>query len=199
VGKLIFSAIESLDGYVADASGSFDWAMPDEEVHRAANELERSVGTYLYGRRMYEVMVAWETMGGDGELSEFIDEYATTWRAADKVVYSTTLAVASSERTRIERSFDPEAIRRMKSESARDISVGGPGLAAQAIAAGLVDEFMFFVTPVVVGGGIRSLPEGVRLDLELLEERRYGNGMVYLRYRSAGTSTPYREERSSHD
>ncbi len=184
MGKLIFSAIESLDGYVADASGSFDWAMPDEEVHRAANELERSVGTYLYGRRMYEVMVAWETMGGDGELPAFIDEYATMWRAAEKVVYSTTLASVSSERTWIERSFDPEAIRRMKSESTRDISVGGPGLAAQAIAAGLVDEFMFFVTPVVVGGGVRSLPEGVRLDLELLEERRYGNGMVYLRYRS---------------
>ena len=184
MGKLIFSAIESLDGYVADASGSFDWAMPDEEVHIAANELERSVGTYLYGRRMYEVMVAWEIMGGDGELPAFIDDYARMWRAADKIVYSTTLASVSSERTRIERAFDTAAIRRMKSESARDISVGGPELAAQAMAAGLVDEYMFFVAPVVVGGGTRSLPEGVRLDLELLEERRFGNGMVFLKYRA---------------
>ena len=170
---------------MADASGTFDWAKPDEALHSFVNDLERSVGTYLYGRRMYEVMVAWETMGTCGEPPSFIEDYARIWRAASKVVYSTTLDAVSSERTRIERAFDPEAIRRMKAECVADISVGGPNLAAQAISAGLVDEFQFFVVPVAIGGGIRSLPDGVRMDLELLNERRFDNGAVYLNYRTS--------------
>ncbi len=184
MAKLIYSALESLDGYVADESGRFDWATPDEAVHSFANGLERSIGTYLFGRRMYEVMVAWETMGTDGDEPAYIKEFARTWRAAEKIVYSTTLTEVASARTRIERAFDPEAIGRMKVEGAGDIAVGGPTLAAQAIAAGLVDEYHFFVTPVVIGGGIRSLPDGVRFDLELLDERRFSNGVVYLKYRS---------------
>lgn len=185
MAKLIYSAIESLDGYVADASGKFDWAEPDEAVHTLINDLERSVGTYLYGRGMYEVMVAWETLDNLGDQPRFIQDYAKIWRAADKIVYSTTLAAASSERTRVERAFDPGAIRRMKAEAVGDISVGGSNLAAQAIAAGLVDEYQFFVAPVAVGGGTRSLPDGVWLNLELVDERRFGNGMVYLSYSSA--------------
>jgi dihydrofolate reductase len=183
VAKLIYSAITSLDGYVADEDGNFDWAEPDEETHTFVNELERRVGTYLYGRRMYEVMGAWETM----DLSEqppFIWDYAEIWRAADKIVYSRTLETVSSARTRLERDFDPESIRRMKGLEGPDISVGGPDLAAQAIEAGLVDECHLFLTPIVVGGGKRSLPKGIRLKLELLDERRFGNGVVHLHYRS---------------
>jgi dihydrofolate reductase len=182
VAKLIYSAIASLDGYVADADGRFDWAEPDEEVHRFVNDLERSVGTSLYGRRMYEVMVFWETAGGADEPA-FVRDYAEIWRAADKIVYSKTLKNASSAKTRIERDFDPEAVRQLKATAGRDLTVGGPGLAGQALAAGLVDECQLFVAPVVVGGGTRSLPDGVRLDLELLDERRFGGGVVYLRYR----------------
>jgi dihydrofolate reductase len=185
MAKLIFSAIESLDGYVADEDGGFDWAEPDESVHTFVNDLERPVGTYLYGRRMYEVMVAWETLGGLGDQPSFIEDFARTWRAANKIVFSTTLDAPSSSRTRIERDFDPEAIRRMKAETVGDISVGGPSLAAQAIAAGLVDEYQLFVAPVAVGGGTRSLPAGLRLSLELKDERRFDNGMVYLNYRPA--------------
>jgi dihydrofolate reductase len=181
--KLIYSAITSLDGYVADEDGNFDWAAPDEEVHAFVNDLERPVGTYLYGRRMYEVMVAWETMPLADQPSS-IRDYAEIWRAADKVVYSTTLEKASSARTRIERNFDPEEVREMKASAGRDISVGGPDLAAQAIEAGLVDEYDVFVTPVVVGGGTRSLPNDVRVMLELLGERRFGNGVVHLHYRT---------------
>jgi dihydrofolate reductase len=183
MAKLINSAITSLDGYVADENGNFDWAEPDEEIHTFVNELERPVGTYLYGRRMYEVMVAWETM----DLSEqppFIREYAEIWRAADKIVYSKTLETISSARTRLERDFDPGSIRRMKAQARPDMSVGGPDLAAQAIEAGLVDECHLFLTPVLVGGGKRSLPNNVRLKLELLDERRFGNGVVHLHYRS---------------
>lgn len=183
MAKLVFSAIESLDGYVADEAGKFDWAMPDEAVHAFINDLERSVGTYLFGRRMYEVMAVWETLAEGGDQPAFIEDYANLWRAASKIVYSTTLDAVRSSRTRIEREFDPEAIRRMKTEVVADISVGGPNLAAQAIAAGLVDEFQLFVAPVVVGGGARSLPDGVRLNLELVDERRFDNGMVYLNYR----------------
>lgn len=184
MGKLVYSMIESLDGYVADAAGKFDWARPDEALHTFINDLERSAGTYLYGRRMYEVMAVWETLDRSGPVPPFIEDYARIWRAADKIVYSTSLRAVSSERTRLERAFDPEEIRRIKAESAADISIGGPGLASQAIAAGLVDEFQFFVTPVVVGGGTPSLPAGIRFDLELVDERRFGNGVVYLRYRS---------------
>jgi dihydrofolate reductase len=183
MAKLIFSAISSLDGYVADQDGNFDWAAPDEEVHTFVNDLERRVGTYLYGRRMYEVLVAWETMD-TAEEPPFVGDYAEIWRAADKIVYSRTLETASSARTRIERAFDPEAVREMKASSDRDISVGGPDLAAQAIKAGLVDEFHLFLTPIVVGGGTRSLPEDVRVKLELLDERRFGNGVVHLHHRT---------------
>jgi dihydrofolate reductase len=183
MAKLIYSAITSLDGYVADEDGNFDWAEPDEEVHTFVNELERSVGTYLYGRHMYDVMVAWETI----DLSDqpaFIRDYAEIWRASDKIVYSRTLETVSSARTQFERDFDPESIRRIKALAGHDISVGGPGLAAQAIEAGLVDECHLFLTPIVVGGGKRSLPNNVRLKLELVDERRFGNGVVHLHYRS---------------
>jgi dihydrofolate reductase len=179
--KLIYTAIMSLDGYVADEKGNFDWAEPDEEVHTLVNDLERPIGTYLYGRRLYEVMVAWETITDE---QPFIKDYAEIWRAADKIVFSKTLETVSSERTRIERTFDPDAVRKMKEAADRDISVGGPTLAAHAIQAGLVDEIHLFLAPVVVGGGARALPDGVRLPLELLDERRFGNGTVYLRYRS---------------
>jgi dihydrofolate reductase len=183
VAKLIYSAIASLDGYVADENGNFDWAAPDEDVHRFVNDLERPVGTYLYGRRMYEVMVFWETAGG-ADQRPFARDYAEIWRAADKIVYSKTLESVSSARTRIERDFDPDAVRRLKVSARRDLTVGGPGLAGQALEAGLVDECHFFLAPVVVGGGIRSLPDGARLDLELLDERRFDSGVVYLRYRT---------------
>lgn len=185
MAKLVFSTLQSLDGYVADDAGRFDWAEPDESVHTFINDLERGVGTYLLGRRMYEVMAVWETLGSEGDPPPYIEDYAHIWRAADKIVYSTNLDAVQTSRTRIERDFDPVVICRMKEEAAADISVGGPNLAAQAIAAGLVDEYQFFVVPVVVGGGTRSLPEGVRLDLELNEERRFDNGVVYLNYRSA--------------
>ena len=181
--KLIYSAITSLDGYVADERGNFDWAAPDEEVHTFVNDLERPVGTYLYGRRMYEVMVAWETVPL-ADLPWVERDFAELWRAADKVVYSTTLETVPSIKTRIERDFDPEAIRQMKAQARRDISVGGPDLAAQAIAAGLVDEIHLFLTPIVVGTGNRSLPNDVRVKLELLDERRFGSGMVHLHYRT---------------
>jgi dihydrofolate reductase len=182
MAKLIYSAIASLDGYVADRDGNWDWSVPDPEVHAVVNDQERSVGTYLYGRRMYEVMLAWETMATAGEPAEMRD-YAEIWRAADKLVYSTTLAQAASARTRIERRFDPEAVRALKDDAERDLSVGGPELAAHALRAGLVDELRLFLSPVSVGGGKRALPDGVRVDLELLDERRFANGAVALRYR----------------
>jgi dihydrofolate reductase len=182
MAKLIYSAISSLDGYVADADGKFDWAEPDEEVHRFANDLERPVGTHLYGRRMYDVMVYWETAGA-GQPA-FIKDFAEIWRAADKIVYSKTLETVSSAKTRIEREFDPEAVRQLKESTERDLTVGGPELAAHAIEAGLVDEYHLFLAPVVVGGGKPSLPDDVRVQLELLDERRFGNGTVHLHYRT---------------
>jgi dihydrofolate reductase len=184
MGRLIYSAIMSLDGYVADADGNFDWAAPDEEVHTFVNDLERPVGTYLYGRRMYEVMVYWETAHTLADQPPFTQDFAEIWQAADKIVYSKTLETVSSAKTRIERDFDPEAVRRMKAPAGRDITVGGPDLAAQAFRAGLVDECHLFVAPIVVGGGQQALPDNVRLKLELLDERRFGNGMVHLRYRT---------------
>jgi len=184
MAKLIYSAITSLDGYVADEEGNFDWAAPDEEVHRFVNDLERRVGTYLYGRRMYEVMVAWETMDSRADQPPVIDDFTKIWQAADKIVYSKTLETVSSARTRIERDFDAEAVRQLKASSERDITVGGPELAAQAIRAGLVDEFQLFVTPVVVGGGKKALPDDAHLKLELLDERRFGNGVAHLHYRT---------------
>ena len=187
MAKLIYSAITSLDGYVADEDGSFDWDEPDEEVHTFLNDLERPVGTYLYGRRMYEVMVFWETALTLADQPPVMQDFAQIWQAADKVVYSTTLRTASSARTRIEADFDPEAVRQMKASTERDITVGGPDLAAQAITAGLVDECHLFVAPIVVGGGTRAFPNKVRLELELLDERRFGSGMVHLHYRTSAS------------
>jgi dihydrofolate reductase len=184
MAKLIYSAIASLDGYVADLAGEFDWSMPDEEVHAAVNELLKPVGTQLYGRRMYEVLVAWETMDTEDEPA-VIRDFAEIWRAADKVVYSRTLEAASSARTRIERDFDPEQVRQMKESAHRDLSIGGPELAAQAIAAGLVDEIHLFLSPILVSGGKRTLPDDGRIELELLGQRRFGNGVVHLSYRIA--------------
>jgi dihydrofolate reductase len=183
VAKLIYSAMESLDGYVADEDGNFDWAAPDEEVHTFVNDLERPVSTYLYGRRMYEVMVDWETMRTTDQ-PPFVQDFAEIWKAADKIVYSRTLETVSSPRTRIERDFDPEAVRQMKARAGHDITVGGPELAAEAIKAGLVDECHLFVAPIIVGGGTRSLPNDVRLKLELMDERRFGGGVVHLHYRT---------------
>jgi dihydrofolate reductase len=183
MAKLIYSAIASLDGYVEDERGKFDWAAPDDELHAFVNDLERPVGTYLYGRRMYETMVFWETAGTGTDQPAVIRDFAEIWRAAEKVVYSRTLQAVSSGRTRIERDFDPDAIRRLKATSGRDVTVGGAELAAQAIGAGLVDEVHLFLTPIVVGGGKRALPDGVRTRLELLDERRFGSGVVHLRYR----------------
>ena len=169
---------------MADEGGDFGWAAPDEEVHAFVNDLERPVGTYLYGRRMYEVMRVWETADALLGQTPVTRDFAEIWRAADKVVYSATLHSVSSARTRIERSFDPERVRRMKAGAGQDISIGGPALAAQALAAGLVDELHLFVTPVIVGGGTRALPDNVRLRLELLDERRFGTGVVHLHYRT---------------
>jgi dihydrofolate reductase len=183
LARLIYSAIASLDGYTADEAGNFDWAAPDAELHAFLNDLERDVGTHLYGRRMYEAMAVWETMDVSAE-PEVMRDYAGIWRAADKVVYSRTLATPSTPRTRIERDFDPQAVRRMKEAAGRDISVGGPGLAAHALRAGIVDEIQLFLVPAVVGGGTRALPDGLRVDLELLDERRFAGGAVYLRYQS---------------
>jgi dihydrofolate reductase len=183
LAHLIYSAITSLDGYVADENDNFDWAEPDEEVHAFVNDLERRAGTYLYGRRMYEVMVAWEGIYTLADQPPVMRDYADMWHGADKVVYSRTLEVVSSARTRIEREFDPEAVQQMKAAAARDITVGGPHLAAEALKAGLVDECHLFINPVVVGGGNRAFPDKVRLKLELMDERRFGNGVVHLHYR----------------
>ena len=182
MARLIYSAIASLDGYIADEHGNFDWAAPDEEVHAFVNNLERRIGTYLYGRRMYDVMRYWETAPTDAGQPAVLRDYAQIWQAADKIVYSTTLATASSTRTRIEKDFDPQAVRRMKATTSRDMSVGGPDLAAQAIKAGLVDELHLLVVPIVVGGGTRALPGHVRVKLRLLDERRFAGGVIHLHY-----------------
>jgi dihydrofolate reductase len=183
VAKLFYSAITSLDGYVADDEGSFDWAAPDEPIHTFVNDLERPIGTYLYGRRMYEVMRYWETAPTGEDQPAYLADYARIWQAADKIVFSTTLEDAPTARTTLERRFDPDAISAMKATGDRDLSVGGPGLAAAAIRAGVVDELHRFVVPVVVGGGTPFLPEGVRLGLELVDERRFPNDTVLLHYR----------------
>jgi dihydrofolate reductase len=190
VGKLIYSALMSLDGYVADTDGKFEWAAPDEEVHAFVNDLERPVGTHLLGRRMYDVMIAWETMDTVDE-PPAIQDFAEIWESADKIVYSKTLARVSSARTRIERDFDPDAVRELKATAARDLSVGGPHLAAQAFKAGLIDECHLFLSPIVVGDGTQAFPDG-RLKLDLLEERRFGNGTVFLRYRTL-SSLPHED------
>jgi dihydrofolate reductase len=185
LAKLIYSALMSLDGYVADKEGKFDWAAPDEEVHTFVNDLERNIGTHLYGRRMYEVMAFWETADTLADESPVFRDYAEIWQAADKVVYSRSLEAVTTQRTRLDREFNPAAIRQMKAEADRDISVGGPHLAAEAIKAGLIDEYHFFVTPIVVGGGNPALPDDVLVKLKLVDDHRFGNGTMHLHYRSS--------------
>jgi dihydrofolate reductase len=182
MARLLYSAITSLDGYVADENGNFDWAAPDEQVHAFVNDQERPVGTYLYGRRMYETMRFWESDHPEFAQSAVSRDFAELWRAADKIVYSTTLDTVETLRTRLEPAFDPGAVRELKRTADRDISVGGPTLAAHAIRAGLVDEYQLFLTPVVIGGGNPALPDGARIPLVLADERRFGNGVIYLRY-----------------
>ena len=179
MGRLVYSAIASLDGYIADADGKWDWSFPSTEVHAFVNDLTRPARTHLLGRRMYEVLVAWETM--DDPAPEMQD-FAQIWRAADKVVYSTTLQEVATARTRIERSFEPDAVRAIKEQG--DCTVGGAALAAEALRAGLVDEVQLLLSPVIIGGGTRALPDGVRLGLELVDERRFSNGVVHLAYRT---------------
>lgn len=183
MAKLIYAAIMSLDGYIEDKDGKFDWAVPDEEVHQFINDLERSAGTHLYGRRMYEMMAVWETNPNLAAESPLLQDYAGIWQAADKIVYSQKLDTVTTARTRIERDFDPEAVRHLKVTSGQDLLIGGPNLAAHAFRARLVDECHLFLVPIVVGGGKRSLPNNVHLELELQEERRFDSDMVYLRYR----------------
>jgi dihydrofolate reductase len=182
MAPLIYSLTCSLDGYIEDASGSFDFSAPDAEVHGFINDVQRSVGTYLFGRRMYETMRVWDdpdSFAGDDPVSR---DYAAIWDSIDKVVYSRSLAEVSTRRTRLERSFDVDAVRRLKDAADRPIEVGGPGLASEAFRAGLLDEVHLYVAPVILGGGKRALPDGVRLDLRLEEERRFGNGTLYVRY-----------------
>ena len=186
MASLIYNAIMSLDGYTVDASGSFDWAAPDEEVHAFVNDLIRPVGTYLYGRRMYETMVYWETALEEPDQSAVAQDFARIWQSADKIVFSTTLDRATSRKTRIEGRFELDAIRRLKQEAKRDLAIGGPDLAAEAIKAGLVDEYQLFVVPHVVGGGRRALPDGARLRLRLEDERSFASGVIFLRYALAG-------------
>jgi dihydrofolate reductase len=190
VAKLVYTSITSLDLYVADAGGSFDWAVPSDEVHAFVNDLERVPGTHLYGRKLYEVMRYWATAPtraepGDGSSPDVALDYAGIWQAADKVVYSTTLAEAevTTPRTRLERRFDADAVARLKETADRDLTVGGPHLAAHALRAGLVDEIHLFLNPVIVGGGNPALPDGVRTGLDLADERRFANGVVHLHYR----------------
>jgi dihydrofolate reductase len=183
MAKLTYSAIASADGYIEDAAGSFDWGAPDDELFCFINELERPVGTYLYGRRMYQTMLYWETAHTlPGQPPSFRD-FTGIWQGAEKIVFSTTLQSVSTARTRIERTFDPGAVRELKSASEQDMTVGGADLAGQAIRAGLVDELQLFLVPVIVGGGKQALPDGVRRDMELLDTQRFGCGAVYLRYR----------------
>jgi dihydrofolate reductase len=190
MAKLIYSAIASLDGFVADERGEFEWAAPDQEVLAFVNNLERPVGTYLYGRRMYETMAVWETIDLAGQTPE-VRDFAAIWRAADKIVYSSSLFAVSTSRTRLERWLAPDTVRELKRQAARDLTIGGPTLAGHALRAGLMDECQLFVVPVVVGGGTHWLPRGLRLPLRLLEEQRFAGGVVYLRYATGSpTATP---------
>ena len=185
MAKLIYSAITSLDGYTTDEDGEFDWSAPDAEVHGFVNDLERPIGTYLLGRRMYDVMVAWETMpvAAAGAAPTVEEDFAAIWQAADKVVYSRTLAAPSTARTRISREFDPDEVGKLVAAAPQDVTVGGPALAAHAFAAGLVDECHLFVNPIIVGSGKQALPKRVHLELALVDERRFANGVVFLHYR----------------
>lgn len=182
MAHLIYATLMSLDGYIEDAKGDFDWAAPVEEVHRFINDLERPVGTHLYGRRMYETLKVWETDPTLAEQSSLLKDYATIWQAAEKIVFSKTLKAAVTRKTRILRDFDPEMVVQLKKDARQDILVGGAELAAQAFKAGLIDELQLFLAPILIGNGKRALPAGVRLELALIEERRFENGMVYLRY-----------------
>jgi dihydrofolate reductase len=183
MAALIYSAICSLDGYVADREGAFDWSMPDAEVHAFVNDQERAVGTAIYGRKMYDVLKVWQDDGWMGEEPDpIMRDYAEIWRATDKVVVSSTLTAPATPRTRIVSSFDPEAIRALVRDAGTDVSIGGPTIAGEALRAGLVDEVRLFLSPVAVGGGLRALPDDLRLDLSLLDERRFGNGVVHVRY-----------------
>ncbi|MFM8319830.1 MAG: dihydrofolate reductase family protein [Chloroflexota bacterium] len=184
MAQLIYSAISSLDHYIEDTHGSFDWAAPDEEVHAFINDLYRPAGVYLYGRRMYELMTAWENDPNLAAESPLLGDFAAIWQAAEKIVYSHSLAAATTRKTRIERRFDPQAVRQLKAASSQDLLIGGSELASQAFQAGLVDECQLFLAPVIIGGGKRSLPGGLQLPLELLEQRRFRSGMVFLRYRT---------------
>jgi dihydrofolate reductase len=190
MAKLIYAAITSLDGYVEDEHGRFEWATPDAEVHAFVNELERPIGTYLYGRRMYETMAYWETADAAPAVNAETRDYAELWRAAEKIVYSRTLDDVSSARTRIERQFDPDAIRALKRTAAADITVGGSELAGQALAAGLVDELRLLINPVIVGGGKPALPDQVWAELELIDERRFEGGVVHVGYRVGTAAAP---------
>jgi dihydrofolate reductase len=182
MAKLLYSALMSLDGYIEDETGGFDWAAPDEEVHAFVNDLARPAGTYLYGRRLYETMVVWETDPTLATHSPVAKDFAEIWQAAEKIVYSRSLESASTGKTRIERAFDPDAVRELKASSASDLVSGGAELAAEAFRAGPVDECHLFLAPVLVGGGKPALPGGVQLDLELLDEARFAGGTMYLRY-----------------
>ena len=184
MANLIYGAITSLDGYIEDVDGEFDWAEPDEEVHSFVNDQERNIGTHLYGRRLYEVMTAWETMDSLPGAPPYVVDFARIWQAAEKVVYSSTLETVSTAKTRIEREFDPEAVQQLKATAPTDILVGGATLAADALKAGLVDQIHLFVAPIVVGGGKKALPDRFRQKLELVDERRFGNGTVFLSYRT---------------
>lgn len=185
MAKLIYTVLTTLDGYIEDADGKFDWVAIDHEVHAFVNDLTRPIGTEIYGRRMYETMAVWQTIDEESADSAEEADFGKLWRSLDKIVYSTTLDAVSTPRTRLERTFDPDAIRRLKESADRDISIGGPTLAEHAFRAGLVDEMHLFVSPVIVGGGRPGLPPGVRLDLELVDERRFANGVVHLHHRAA--------------
>lgn len=184
MAKLIYAALTSLDLYVADETGNFDWAAPDDETHAFVNDLMRPVGTHLYGRRMYEVLTAWESDDMLVGAPPPIHDFAKIWRAADKIVYSRSLESAPTARTRIEREFNPDEVRHLKASAERDLTIGGPDLAAQALRAGLVDEVHLFLNPIAVGGGNAALPDDLRIELELIDEHRFGNGVVHLGYRT---------------
>ena len=190
MARLIYSAIASLDGYVEDTGGAFDWLAPDEEVLAFVNDLERPIGTYLYGRRMYETMTYWETASTDAGETEPERDYARIWRAAEKIVYSRTLPAPTTAHTRLERRFDQADVQRLKQSSASDLSIGGAELAGQALVAGLVDECQVFLGPIAVGGGKPVFPLGVRLRLELLDEHRFRGGTVCLRYAVLPSENP---------
>ena len=184
MANLIYIANTSLDGYTEDTAGNFDWSTPEEDYFRFITNLVRPLGTHLYGRRMYQSMMVWETDPRLAAESPLRRDFAELWQTADKLVYSRTLAATATRRTHLERDFDPEAIRQLKKAAAQDILIGGPELAAHAFRAGLIDACHLFISPIIVGGGKPALPDNVRVQLELVEERRFGNGVVYLGYRT---------------